>query len=90
MTVKLRKDSQENGPDKQSDNQDPNQYWQGPPKNDKKPPFMTPNNPKNRFALIVFATLAILFAYMFFLIVPLELNSRYPILRSSLMLILVR
>lgn len=66
MTVKLRKDSQENGPDKQSDNQDPNQYWQGPPKNDKKPPFMTPNNPKNRFALIVFATLAILFAYMFF------------------------
>ncbi|MGE4453433.1 MAG: ATP-dependent zinc metalloprotease FtsH [Sphaerochaeta sp.] len=64
--MKLRKDSQDNGPDKQSDNQDPNQYWQGPSRNDKKPPFMPPNNPKNRFALIVFVTLAILFAYMFF------------------------
>jgi cell division protease FtsH len=64
--VKLRKDSQDSGTDKQPENQDPNQYWQGPPKDGKKPSFKPSNNPKNRFALIVFITLAIMFAYMFF------------------------
>ena len=64
--MKLRKDSQDSGTDKQPENQDPNQYWQGPPKDGKKPSFKPSNNPKNRFALIVFITLAIMFAYMFF------------------------
>ncbi len=64
--MKFRNDSQDKGPDKQSGNHDPNQYWQGPNKDDKKPSFMPSNNPKNRFALIIFVTLAILFAYMFF------------------------
>jgi len=64
--VKLRKDSQDSGSDKGPDNQDSNQYWQGPPKDGKKPSFKPSNNPKNRFALIVFVTLAIMFAYMFF------------------------
>jgi cell division protease FtsH len=64
--VKLRKDSQDSGSDKKPENQDPNQYWQGPPKDGKKPSFKPSNNPKNRFALIVFITLAIMFAYMFF------------------------
>ena len=64
--MKLRKDSQDSGSDKKPENQDPNQYWQGPPKDGKKPSFKPSNNPKNRFALIVFITLAIMFAYMFF------------------------
>ncbi len=64
--MKFRNDSQESGPKKPQDNQDPNQFWQGPPKDDKKPSFRPPNTPKNRFALIVFVTLAILFGYMFF------------------------
>jgi cell division protease FtsH len=64
--VKLRKDSQDSDSEKKSDNQDPNQYWQGPGKDNKKPSFRPSNNPKNRFALIVFITLAIMFAYMFF------------------------
>ncbi|MDD3056675.1 MAG: ATP-dependent zinc metalloprotease FtsH [Sphaerochaeta sp.] len=64
--MKLRKDSQDSGSDKGPDNQDSNQYWQGPPKDGKKPSFKPSNNPKNRFALIVFVTLAIMFAYMFF------------------------
>lgn len=64
--MKLRKDSQDNESDKRPDNQDPNQYWQGPQKDGKKPSFKPSNNPKNRFALIVFVTLAIMFAYMFF------------------------
>ena len=64
--MKLRKDSQDSDSEKKSDNQDPNQYWQGPGKDNKKPSFRPSNNPKNRFALIVFITLAIMFAYMFF------------------------
>ncbi len=64
--MKLRKDSQDSGSDKRPENQDSNQYWQGPPKDGKKPSFKPSNNPKNRFALIVFVTLAIMFAYMFF------------------------
>lgn len=62
--MKLRNDSQDNGPEKRD--QDPNQYWQGSPKDGKKPSFTPKFNPKNRFALMVFITLAILFAYMFF------------------------
>ena len=64
--MKLRKDSQDSDSEKKSDNQDSNQYWQGPGKDNKKPSFRPSNNPKNRFALIVFITLAIMFAYMFF------------------------
>ncbi len=64
--MKLKKDSQDSGPEQKPDNQDPNQYWQGPGKDDKKPSFRPSNNPKNRFALAVFITLAILFGYMFF------------------------
>lgn len=64
--MKLRKDSQDSDSEKKPENQDPNQYWQGPGKDNKKPSFRPSNNPKNRFALIVFITLAIMFAYMFF------------------------
>jgi len=64
--VKLRKDSQDSDSEKKPENQEPNQYWQGPGKDNKKPSFRPSNNPKNRFALIVFITLAIMFAYMFF------------------------
>lgn len=64
--MKLRKDSQESDSEKKPENQEPNQYWQGPGKDNKKPSFRPSNNPKNRFALIVFITLAIMFAYMFF------------------------
>jgi cell division protease FtsH len=66
MTVKLRNDSQDNGSDSRPDKEDSHQYWQGPGNDNKKPSFRPSNNPKNRFALIVFITLAILFAYMFF------------------------
>ncbi|ADY13757.1 ATP-dependent zinc metalloprotease FtsH [Sphaerochaeta globosa] len=64
--MKLRKDSQDSDSEKKPENQEPNQYWQGPGKDNKKPSFRPSNNPKNRFALIVFITLAIMFAYMFF------------------------
>ncbi len=64
--MKLRKDSPDSESEKKSENQDPNQYWQGPGKDNRKPSFRPSNNPKNRFALIVFITLAIMFAYMFF------------------------
>ncbi|MGE4583805.1 MAG: ATP-dependent zinc metalloprotease FtsH [Sphaerochaeta sp.] len=64
--MKLRNDSQDNGSDSRPDKEDSHQYWQGPGNDNKKPSFRPSNNPKNRFALIVFITLAILFAYMFF------------------------
>lgn len=64
--MKLRIDSQENDSEKKTEDKDPNKYWQGPGKDNKKPSFKPSNNPKNRFALIVFITLAIMFAYMFF------------------------
>lgn len=64
--MKLRIDSQESDSEKKTEDKDPNKYWQGPGKDNKKPSFKPSNNPKNRFALIVFITLAIMFAYMFF------------------------
>jgi cell division protease FtsH len=64
--VKFRNDKQEPDTENQPDNQDDKQYWQGGSKDEKKPSFMPKNNPKNRFALIVFITLAIMFTYMFF------------------------
>lgn len=59
--VKMSNESQEG--DKKSPNEDPRQFWQGPSKDGGKPSFKPP---KNRVALVVFVTLAILFAYMFF------------------------
>nr|WP_320127974.1 ATP-dependent metallopeptidase FtsH/Yme1/Tma family protein [uncultured Sphaerochaeta sp.] len=64
--MKFRDDKQEPDTDNQPENQDGKQYWQGGSGDGKKPSFMPKNNPKNRFALIVFITLAIMFTYMFF------------------------
>ncbi len=64
--MKLKKEDNDRDNDTRKDDKDNNQYWQGPSKDGKKPPFMPQNNPKNRFALMVFITLAITFAYMFF------------------------
>ena len=58
--VKMSNESQEG--DKKSHNEDPRQFWQGPSKDGGKPSFKPP---KNRVALVVFVTLAILVAYMF-------------------------
>jgi cell division protease FtsH len=59
--VKFRNESNEG--DKKSPQEDPKQFWQGPPRDGGKPSFRPP---KNRVTLVVFITLAILFAYMFF------------------------
>lgn len=64
--MKLNKEDQERDTDKKRDDKDDHQYWQGPSNDGKKPSFRPQNNPKNRFALMVFITLAITFAYMFF------------------------
>ncbi|MDX9915518.1 MAG: ATP-dependent zinc metalloprotease FtsH [Sphaerochaeta sp.] len=57
----MNNESQEG--DKKSPKEDPRQFWQGPQKDGGKPSFRPP---KNRVALVVFVTLAVLFAYMFF------------------------
>ena len=59
--MKFRNESNEG--DKKSPQEDPKQFWQGPPRDGGKPSFRPP---KNRVTLVVFITLAILFAYMFF------------------------
>lgn len=59
--MKFRNESQEG--DKKSPQEDPRNFWQGPPRDGGKPSF---KGPKNRIALVVFVTLALLFAYMFF------------------------
>jgi len=64
--VKLKKEDHDRDNDTRKDDKGNNQYWQGPSRDGKKPPFKPQNNPKNRFALMVFITLAITFAYMFF------------------------
>ena len=64
--MKLKKEDDNRDNDTRKDDKDNHQYWQGPPKDGKKPSLMPQNNPKNRFALMVFITLAITFAYMFF------------------------
>jgi len=64
--VKLKKEDNDRDNDTHKGDKDNNQYWQGPSQDGKKPSFMPQNNPKNRFALMVFITLAITFAYMFF------------------------
>ncbi len=64
--MKLTKEDHDRDNDSRKDDKDSNQYWQGPSKDGKKPSFMPQNNPKNRFALMVFVTLAITFSYMFF------------------------
>lgn len=58
--MKMSNESQEG--DKKSPKEDPRQFWQGPSKDGGKPSFKPP---KNRVALVVFVTLAVLFAYMF-------------------------
>ncbi|NBK21045.1 MAG: hypothetical protein EOM68_03355 [Spirochaetia bacterium] len=64
--MKLKKEDNDRDNDTRKDDKDDHQYWQGPSKDGKKPSLMPQNNPKNRFALMVFITLAITFAYMFF------------------------
>lgn len=64
--MKLKKEDNDRDNDTRKDDKDNNQYWQGPSNDGKKPSMMPQNNPKNRFALMVFITLAITFAYMFF------------------------
>ncbi|MFA5446676.1 MAG: ATP-dependent zinc metalloprotease FtsH [Sphaerochaeta sp.] len=60
--MKFNNESHDNGNDKKSPKEDPRHFWQGPPKDGGKPSFRPP---KNRMALVVFITLAILFGYMF-------------------------
>lgn len=64
--MKFRKDNQEPDKEKKTDKNDSNKFWQGPSDDGKKPSFRPQNNPKNRFALMVFITLTIMFGYMFF------------------------
>ncbi|HZJ88007.1 MAG TPA: ATP-dependent zinc metalloprotease FtsH [Sphaerochaeta sp.] len=61
--MNYKNESQDNGNERKSPNEDPRQFWQGPPKDGGKPSFRPP---KNRMGLIVFVTLVVLFAYMFF------------------------